>query len=275
MALGILLCFVLVFAGAMVGSMLTFLIARYLIQDTVQAWAHRYRVLRAVDRSLVENGIKVRWPASSLLKLSSACRCHGTLLPRHSSQPTVLPACVPPQMVVLLRLSPFVPTVIFNYVAVSLPPLITLPQKCRPSLTLHPPPLTTTQGVTLVSFHDFVLGSLGMMPWIATSCYIGSAIGGITGISQEPRSAHTSRARIAMYTAYTMGGAATLLIVYLLGLYTRRAFQEALAHDEAELRQSSLGRGLREEEEERRGGGSGKEGEEEEEGQRTGSAPSS
>ena len=60
--------------------MATFLIARYLIRDAVQGWAHRFTILVAIDHLLQDQGKK---------------------------------------MVLLLRLSPIVPFNVMNYVMVS------------------------------------------------------------------------------------------------------------------------------------------------------------
>lgn len=77
--LGIFVCFMTTFLGLLVGSLSTFLIARYLIQDKVQRCAHRYTVLRAIDDLLEDQGTKI---------------------------------------VLLLRLSPIVPFNVFNYLMV-------------------------------------------------------------------------------------------------------------------------------------------------------------
>jgi membrane protein DedA with SNARE-associated domain len=48
-----------VFIGATLGSMLAFLLGRYLFRDCVQRMASKYNLFRAIDRALEGNGLKI------------------------------------------------------------------------------------------------------------------------------------------------------------------------------------------------------------------------
>jgi uncharacterized membrane protein YdjX (TVP38/TMEM64 family) len=84
-------------------------------------------------------------------------------------------------------------------------------------------------GATLVALPDFLLGSFGMIPWVVTCSYIGSAVKGLTDISMHGIS---DSHRALTYVAYSVGAVATFLVIYLIGVYTRRAFQEAIDRSE-------------------------------------------
>lgn len=99
------------------------------------------------------------------------------------------------RMVFLLRLSPIIPFYICNYVL----------------------------GATQVSIRDFAVGSLGMLPWIITCSYMGNALKKIQDVSLRHISASN---RVLTILCYGVGGAITLTVLYVLGVYTRRAFKE-------------------------------------------------
>lgn len=170
-AVGIVLCTTLILTGGVVGGVVSFLIARYLAFDTVQGWGRRYRLLRALDLSLVENGAK---------------------------------------MVFLLRLSPFLPT----------------------------PPLSYLLGTTSVKLSDFILGSGGMLPWVVTCSYLGSALKGVNDLGGG-----RGRGRAWKYVWYGLGAVATIGIVAGIGVYTRRAMEEVLREQSGEGRREDEGRG--------------------------------
>ncbi|TFJ86789.1 hypothetical protein NSK_001877 [Nannochloropsis salina CCMP1776] len=176
---GILLCTFLMMAGGVVGSVIAFLVARYLAFDTVQRWARRHRLLRALDLSLVENGAK---------------------------------------MVFLLRLSPFLPA----------------------------PPLSYLLGTTSVKLSDFVLGSTGMLPWVVTCSYLGSALRGVADVAGKGRRGQSKWA----YALYALGAVGTMGVVAAIGIYTRRAMEEILREEpsEGEERKEAEDRGRREDE---------------------------
>ena len=159
---GIVLCTFLILAGGVVGSVVSFLIARYLAFETVQRWARRHRLLRALDLSLVENGAK---------------------------------------MVFLLRLSPFLPA----------------------------PPLSYLLGTTSVRLSDFILGSGGMLPWVVTCSYLGSALQGVNDLGGGREGG-----RAWKYVWYGLGAVGTMGIVAGIGVYTRRAMAEILREEPGE-----------------------------------------
>ena len=169
---GIVLCSSLILAGGVVGSVVSFLIARYLAFDTVQRWGRRHRLLRALDLSLVENGAK---------------------------------------MVFLLRLSPFLPA----------------------------PPLSYLLGTTNVRLSDFILGSGGMLPWVVTCSYLGSALQGVNDLGGG-----RVGGRAWKYVWYGLGAVGTMGIVAGIGVYTRRAMEEILREEPGEGgREGEGGRG--------------------------------
>jgi uncharacterized membrane protein YdjX (TVP38/TMEM64 family) len=108
---GILVNVATAFVGCAVGSVLSFLLGRYLFRDAVRAQLSKSqsKYVRAFDILFATKGTK---------------------------------------MSLLLRIVPYVPWNVFNYVA----------------------------GVTSMKLLSFVLGSVGMIPWIGVCTFIGSGI---------------------------------------------------------------------------------------------------
>lgn len=65
-AVGVVIGSACVLVGASVGAVCALLLGRYLLQDTAQRIADKYRVIRAVDRAIAEHGFKTVF----LLRLS-------------------------------------------------------------------------------------------------------------------------------------------------------------------------------------------------------------
>lgn len=82
-----------------------------------------------------------------------------------------------------------------------------------------------TQGASSVSIKDFAVGNLGMLPWVITCSYVGNALKGIQDVSL--RHIPTSN-RVITITCYVVGAVATVGVLYILSVYTRRAFDEVL-----------------------------------------------
>ena len=86
-----------VFIGASIGSILSFILGRYLLRDCVSKWLDRYSLFKAVDKTMEKKGFRI--------------------------------FC-------LLRLSPIIPYNALNYIA----------------------------GATAVSFRDYTLALIGLLP---------------------------------------------------------------------------------------------------------------
>lgn len=213
----------------------------------VQRWAHRYRLLRAIDRSLVENGLKMvfllRCVHGGWLLLSvggwvgtrdgqggshddhyhqhtytyagfrpscpSTCSTTSWYTAQHGSDEHARHArkpCTPPQPNPQPHTNP----------------------NPNPKPLRKPQP---TQGVTSVTLRDFLLGSFGMLPWVCTCAYIGSALKGVSDVAGASRGEAAHKHRALSYTAYALGAAGTLGVVWLISQYTRRAFAEVLRED--------------------------------------------
>ena len=101
-----------VFIGAWCGSVIAFILGKYVFRDTSEKWAAKYRVTKALDHAIQTEGLKV---------------------------------------VLLLRLCPLVPFAFFNYI----------------------------MGITGVSFINYAVGGLGMLPGTIVYVFVGTTIGSI------------------------------------------------------------------------------------------------
>lgn len=104
-------------------------------------------------------------------------------------------------------------------------------------LRLSPPvpfgPCSYLCGVTSVKIADFVAGSVGMLPWVVTCSYIGSALKGVSDVAGAAHGSKAGKHRALSYAIYALGAAATVSVVVLIGRYTKRALEETM-HDEEE-----------------------------------------
>eukprot|EP00753_Platysulcus_tardus_P018351 PLAT6834.1.p1 GENE.PLAT6834.1~~PLAT6834.1.p1 ORF type:complete len:312 (+),score=139.44 PLAT6834.1:37-972(+) len=66
--LGVLIGSASVFVGATLGACAAFLVGRYLLRDTVEQWAKKYKVMQAIERALEKQGLRT----VLLLRLSPA-----------------------------------------------------------------------------------------------------------------------------------------------------------------------------------------------------------
>ena len=65
---GLLFGSIVVFVGACMGSMVSFMLARYLLEERVSRWAKKYRILSAIKLAFEKNSLKT----VLLLRLSPA-----------------------------------------------------------------------------------------------------------------------------------------------------------------------------------------------------------
>lgn len=103
------------FIGAWIGSILAFILGRYVFRQNTEALASKYKITRALDRAIREEGLK---------------------------------------FVILLRLCPLVPFNAFNYI----------------------------MGVTGVSFGEYALGGIGMLPGTIVYVFVGTTVGSLTDL---------------------------------------------------------------------------------------------
>lgn len=82
-----------------------------------------------------------------------------------------------------------------------------------------------------MTLRDFLLGSVGMLPWVCTCAYIGSALKGVSDVAGAAQGEAAHKHRALSYTAYALGAVGTLGVVWLISQYTRRAFAEVLRED--------------------------------------------
>jgi uncharacterized membrane protein YdjX (TVP38/TMEM64 family) len=102
------------------------------------------------------------------------------------------------RLMLLLRLSPLIPFSIFNYVA----------------------------ALTSVSFRDYALAHVGIIPGSAAYCYIGSALSNIrdTVNNQKVRSKNPA----IDWTLLAVGVVATVAALVLLTIYARRELNQSI-----------------------------------------------
>ncbi len=55
-----------VFVGATIGSTVAYLLAKYFLRNTINGWATKYRIFKAIDKAIEKNGLKIVF----LLRLS-------------------------------------------------------------------------------------------------------------------------------------------------------------------------------------------------------------
>jgi uncharacterized membrane protein YdjX (TVP38/TMEM64 family) len=183
--LGVLIASCVVFVGASAGAIVSFLLARYLLANTVRKWYLKYRIMTAIDKVVATQGLKI---------------------------------------VMLLRLSPLMPFTPFNYV----------------------------MGLTNVTFYDYTVGSIGMIPGVVGYVYIGSAIGstlssdcgihnggaveraeGVPVSGTESATLHKAtdaqaNAGKAKFIVLALGAVSTVLVVLLISYYARKALDDVL-----------------------------------------------
>lgn len=161
---GVVVASVTTFCGATAGSVLAFLNARYILRGTVTHWAHQFRVLRAIDRAIETEAFKT---------------------------------------VALLRLSPAIPFVAFNYV----------------------------MGITSCPLVPYALASVGMIPGTIAYCYFGSLLSDAKDAAQG-RGTDTNPA--IRWSILGAGILATVLALFIVTRYARRHLQDLLREEEHE-----------------------------------------
>ena len=147
---GLLIGTLVVFVGAMLGSIIQFYLGRYVLQSWVASQLSRYRILRAIDASIEKDGLRI---------------------------------------IALLRLSPIIPFNVFGYAV----------------------------GGTSVSFRDFVLGSLFILPGTAAFVFLGTAIATATASDCTSQTDKTVRLVVLI-----VGVVAAIVAVALVGKKTKR-----------------------------------------------------
>ena len=101
------------FIGAWIGSILAFILGKYVFREKSEEFAKKYRITKALDKAIQTEGLKV---------------------------------------MLLLRLCPLIPFTAMNYV----------------------------MGITAVTFFDYAVGGLGMIPGTIVYVFVGTTIGSIT-----------------------------------------------------------------------------------------------
>ncbi|CAB9506090.1 transmembrane protein 41A [Seminavis robusta] len=125
-AKGVMFATVAVFLGAFIGSLCSFLLGRYLFRDCVMQLASNYPILRAIDRALEQNGLKI---------------------------------------MLLLRLSPLIPFNALDYIS----------------------------GVTSISFRDYAIALIAILPGTIMFCMVGATASSLTDTSTSSENKLASR----------------------------------------------------------------------------------
>ena len=156
---GLLVNVITCYIGCLLGAALSFLLGRYFFRKSVRAYIRKKKltIVRAVDIALKNEGTKM--------------------------------SC-------LLRLVPYIPWNIFNYVA----------------------------GVTGMRFHSFVIGSVGMFPWIAICTFIGSGIKSLDDAASGASSGSDKRVTVVILV---VGLVSTVVTTAMVSVYARRALKES------------------------------------------------
>ncbi|MDJ1185733.1 TVP38/TMEM64 family protein [Roseofilum casamattae] len=82
-------------------------------------------------------------------------------------------------------------------------------------------------GVMQVSLKDYILGSVGMIPAILGYTYIGSLIGDVAALGQQPTIA-SPQARIAQWVLYAIAGLATSILILYGSKLARQTLERSL-----------------------------------------------
>ena len=162
---GVLVGTISVFTGATIGSILAFLIGRFVLRNQAQSLFDKFKVLKAIDKVIETQGLK---------------------------------------LVILMRLSPFIPYSAFNYV----------------------------MGVTMVPLKSYALGCVGMIPGTAAYVFIGTSASGLLGDDSEEGEEETSGDDMVQLIVIIVGAIATVLVVAIVSVYAKRALNKAIADEE-------------------------------------------
>ena len=82
-------------------------------------------------------------------------------------------------------------------------------------------------GVMQVSLKDYILGSVGMIPAILGYTYIGSLIGDVAALGQQP-TLDSPQARIAQWTLYAIATLATSILLLYASKLARQTLEKSL-----------------------------------------------
>lgn len=143
-------------AGAVIGSVAAFLVARYLARGAVEKRLAGNPKFAAIDQAIAREGLKI---------------------------------------VLLLRLSPIFPFNLLNY----------------------------GLGLTRVSFRDYLIGSIGMLPGTVLYVYYGKALGNLAEIASGTRPQGGGAGKWLLLA----GLAATILVTIVITRAARRALERA------------------------------------------------
>mmetsp|Transcript_12122 Transcript_12122/g.26442 ORF Transcript_12122/g.26442 Transcript_12122/m.26442 type:complete len:326 (+) Transcript_12122:213-1190(+) len=155
---------VVVFVGASLGSVASFIMGRYLLRDCVGKWVERYSLFKAVDKAMKKKGFRIFF---------------------------------------LLRLSPIIPFNALNYMA----------------------------GMTAVTFRDYTLALIGLLPGTVLYVFVGASAGNIMHDDDSESINITKGAR----TASIVGG----IVVGILGIvavsyYAKKELNHIIVEQELE-----------------------------------------
>lgn len=170
LGMGVAIGTVVVFVGASLGSIASFLVGRYLLRDCMGKWAERYPLFKAVDYAMEKKGFRI---------------------------------------FLLLRLSPLIPFNALNYMA----------------------------GMTAVTFWDYTLALIGLLPGTVLFTFVGSSAGSaMKDKMQEDNSANIEKgARIASIVVGTVVGIGGISAV---SYYAKKELNQIIAEQQQEEEQN-------------------------------------
>lgn len=157
---------VVVFVGASLGSVVSFVMGRYLLRDCVGKWVDRYPLFKAVDSAMKKKGFRIFF---------------------------------------LLRLSPIIPFNALNYMA----------------------------GMTAVTFRDYTLALIGLLPGTILYVFVGASAGSAMESKVQDDGSDNVRkgARIASIVVGVVVGVAGIIAV---SYYAKRELNNIIAEQELE-----------------------------------------
>ena len=115
------------------------------------------------------------------------------------------------KLVFLLRLSPVVPFSVFNYVI----------------------------SVTAVSFRDYILACMGMIPGTAAYVFIGTTASSLLGGDSEEEDSNDDMASMVQLIVIIVGTIATLIAVVLVSVYAKKTLNKVLKEESEEYKEES------------------------------------
>lgn len=158
---GVVIGTAVVFVGASIGSILSFILGRYLLRDCVSKWLDRYSLFKAVDKTMEKKGFRI--------------------------------FC-------LLRLSPIIPYNALNYIA----------------------------GATAVSFRDYTLALIGLLPGTALFVFVGCS----AGSSMDMGDGRNNVERGARIASIVVGVVVGVLGIVVISCYAKKELNLIIAEQD-------------------------------------------